>query len=195
MGHQVYLLWSFPRFQQTNNPTAISNRPMGKFRGHICVQKRLFVLWNTLQIEWVKVKKFLQKGWSVWGQIMFSPSSIRGTEWAWMAPSNLSTLCISYLYLVGQDMSQSMWYRSTLSITYLTTLWATGKMQTSGKILGRSLNSEWILSTHKWQWRYLDRVIFQHKSYLDEAILTSHLQVEDDHILYNTYFQIGCLHC
>lgn len=197
MGHQLYLLSSFPRFQQTNNPnTSQQQQTDGKSsdpRGHICVgfQERLSVLWNTLQIEWVKVKKLLQKGLSVWGQNMFSPSfkvSEKQSELGWFLPTCLN--------LVGQDMSQSGWYWSILSIKYLRCSWPLSYRQDGNFRKNYWEGAWWILSTHKWQWRHLEphRVIFQHKSCLDRETLTSHLQVEDDHTLYNTYSQTESLY-
>lgn len=76
-------------------------------KGHICIQERLFVLWNTLPLEWVKVKKLLlRKRQAVWGQNMFS-SSFKApeeqSELRW-----LSFQLVNTLYLVGQDMSHPL---------------------------------------------------------------------------------------
>lgn len=178
------LISKIPANQQPKyQPLAIDQWQSSDHKGHVCVQKRLFVLWNILQIAWVKAKKLMQKGRSVWGQNMFPPPfevSEEQTELGRFFPTHRHSV-------FGRPRSVTIlviWEH--LSIKYLRCSQPLSYSQDENFRENYWEVAWWILNTHKWQWRHLEphRVIFQHRSYLDQAILTSHLQVEDDHILF-----------
>lgn len=196
MGPQVYLLWSFPRFQQSNNPnTSISNRLMGNFRSqgaHLCSGKTFCAM--KYSADWMK----------------------KGKETYAKRPECLRTKHVLPPFEVSEEQSELGWFFPIcqhsafgrprfvtfrviwehLSIKYLRCWQTVSYSQDANSRKNYWEGAWWILSTHKWQWRHLEphRVIFQHKPSPDQAILTSHLHVDNDHILCNSYSQIECFY-
>lgn len=137
--------WSSNSSRAATQRSATSNILMAKFRlqGTHLFSERLFVLWNTLWLQWVKVKKLLlRKVQAVRGQNMFSPSfkvSEEQSEFRW-----LSFQLVNTLYIVSQDTSHPL--DKSLGQSSGSNIWdthrpqATGKMQTSGENTGKEVD-------------------------------------------------------